>query len=218
MKNLKYIIPLAFICSNAYSADFCQQLYNKLNSENHSQSIIQKVLYNYSVFNHQNFENIFEFKYDTEQTIGNSNNYFDLTNDELTSENFNNYFPSSSKQNNEYLKDCNSSGNFALFSIKMVDPGLMINGEPYIKQPKFNIYFLRSNGSWYVNDVQSLNFNSLYYQHLVNSFRYLETRKLNKYSDNFYNNGLKNMVENDVYPAVTSKLKQYFNSKIINCN
>lgn len=216
MKFIKYILPAIFISGSAFSADLCTQLYNTLNSENYSQSINQTVYFYYSVFDRRNFIMGVEYKYNVNSSNNESSNnhYTELSDDDLTGDTFN--FNSSSSNASGSLTDCNSYENSATFSIKMVHPGLKIFSEP--RQPTFNIYFSKSSYGWQVSSVSSSNFINLYHTHLVNSYKNYAKSSNGSFSDDFYTISLKNMVENEVYPALKEKLGSEFNLKILNFN
>lgn len=215
MKNLKYVLPFLFVSNYAYSADFCKQLLNKLQSENHSQSIIHKVYFNYSVFNYPNYGMGVEYKYDVETNYSdnNSNNsYTELNEDDLFSGNYSSNNINSSS-NSSYLSNCVNQGYSSIFSIKMVNPGLKLSSPT---QPTFTIKFIKYSNRWSVSSVSSDDFENLYHSHLSNSFREYSKTNHTYYSNSFYNESLKNMVENDVYPSLKNTLKNEFNSKIRN--
>ncbi|MBX9837115.1 MAG: hypothetical protein K2X69_02255 [Silvanigrellaceae bacterium] len=213
MKNLKYVLPLLFVSNFAYSADFCKQLLNKLQSENYSQSIIHRVYFNYSVFNYPNYGMGVEYKYDVE-TNYDDNNYTELNEDDLFSGNYSSNTNNSSTSSS-YLSNCRVYNNNASFSIKLVSPGLKLSSPA---QPKFNIQFEKSSNRWSVSSISSYDFENLYHSHLSNSFREYSKTNHTSYSNSFYTVGLKNMVENDIYPSLKNTLKNEFNSKIRNFN
>jgi hypothetical protein len=211
MKNIKYILPSLFVTSYAYSANFCSELYNKLTSENYSQSIIQNVYFNYSVFNRPNFGMGVEYKYNVESTPANNGAFNDINEDDLTGNNFN--FNSSTSNTTGKLTECNSYGNTATFSIKMLSPGLNLGNQPK-QTPTFFINFKLDSSGWQVTSVESSGFVNLYHTHLFNSYKIFEKNNNSSFSNEFYTTALKNMVINDVYPALKNELTSDFNSKI----
>ena len=215
MKNLKYVLPFLFVSNYAYSADFCSQLLHKLQSENYSQSIIHRVYFNYSVFNYPNYGMGVEYKYDVETNYDDNSNYDDnnytqINEDDLFSGNYSSNTNNSSSSSS-YLSNCRVYNNNASFSIKLVSPGLKLSSPA---QPTFNIQFEKSSNRWYVSSVSSYDFENLYHTHLSNSFRAYSEANHTSYSNSFYENGLKNIVKNDIYPSLKNTLKNEFNSKI----
>lgn len=180
MQKTLLAVSTVLFMGNSFAQNFCEKLNQNISKYNNSNSIIIPVTYNYSVFNRPNFTNTFEFKYEIEENLNYENNHYEYSEDDLNSDNYGT-FTNNMNSNSLKLKNCNNDYYSASFKIRMVDPGLFIQNNSFeSKQPEFVIKFRNYYGTWQVAEVSSENFKSLYYNHLFNSFKAKEKRKLFK--------------------------------------
>lgn len=209
------ILPLA---NNANANKFCSSLGSKLN-QNHAGSIVQNIVYNYTIAGVNNYTQVVEYKYFSESIENQSDINYSSDDDYKyvdSEETFNNYFNNQNSQNITLLKlnDCRSNNYEATFSLKRKYPALTLNYYNQNQLPEFDIKFTKNGNQWTVSSINSRNCVDLLHTSLANKFRE-EYRNMNRITpESFYTINLKNMVQNEICPAHINKLKSHFNNII----